>query len=87
MGTATNLAHRINVNILNPLIGILFGVALIVFLWGIATFIMQSDSDQQREMGKKHMLWGLVGMLIMVSFLAIMRIIANTIGVAVPSSI
>lgn len=87
MGTAGELAHRINVSIINPLIGILFGAALIVFLWGIATFIMQSDSDQQRDLGKKHMLWGLVGMLIMISFLAIMRIIANTIGVPVPSSI
>ena len=73
---------KLNAEILNPLIVLLFGLALAFFLWGVFQFMISGDSD--REEGRKHMLWGLIGIFIMFSAFAIMKLIAGTIGVPVP---
>ena len=39
--------------IVNPLISLLFGAAILMFLWGIAEFIRNSESEEKRLTGKK----------------------------------
>lgn len=73
--------HRVNEAIINPIIQLLFLVALVVFLWGVFSYVRKSDSDTERETGRKHMMWGLFGMFIMVSAFGIINIIINTAGV------
>lgn len=81
------IVYRLNTFVFNPLIGLLFGLALIVFLWGVAEYFWQSESDAGRQKGARHMLWGIFGMFIMFAAFAIIRVIAGTIGVDVPESI
>ena len=76
----TSAVQKINQFILNPLIGFLFALALVFFLWGVAEFILQADNEAARAQGKQHMIWGVIGMVIMFGAFTIMRIIANTIG-------
>lgn len=78
------VVQRINEFIINPIIGFLFALAFIFFLWGVAQFFIQADSESAREQGKRHMLWGILGMFVMFAAFAIIRIIANTIGVEAP---
>lgn len=80
----TNVVQKINQFIINPLIGFLFALAFVVFLWGTAEFILQADNEAGRAKGKLHMIWGAIGMVIMLGAFTIMRIIANTIGAPVP---
>ncbi len=74
------LLARIYQYILDPLIAGLFALALIFFLWGVAQYIWQADVEAEREKGRQHMLWGVLGMFIMLAAFSIIRIIANTIG-------
>jgi Na+-driven multidrug efflux pump len=73
--------------VLNPIIALLFGIALVVFLWGVAEYFWQQDSDAARTQASRHMIWGILGMFIMFAAFAIVRILAGTIGVDVPASI
>lgn len=73
------LATLANV-IVNPLIRLLFAVALVVFLWGVFEYIKDSDSSDGREKGKKHIIWGIIGLLIMVSAYSIINIALETFG-------
>lgn len=73
--------HKVNNLIFNPIIKIIFLFALIVFIWGVFQYIKNSDSDSERETGRKHMLWGIVGMFIMISVFGIMSLIMNTVEV------
>ena len=82
--TVSSFVGRINELIINPLVGLLFAVALVIFLWGIVEFFLQANSDLAREKGRSHMLWGIIGMFIMFSVFAIMKIIVNTLGANVP---
>lgn len=73
--------------IVNPLITLMFAVALVYFLFGVFQFVQNADSEDAREQGKQHILWGIIGMFIMVAVFGIMRIVLNTFGIAAPPSI
>ncbi|MFC1775682.1 hypothetical protein ACFLY0_02425 [Patescibacteria group bacterium] len=78
------LIDRVVDNIINPLIGFLFALALVLFLWGIARFLFQANDENAREQGKKHIMWGLFGMFIMISVMGIVTFLANTFGFTNP---
>ena len=75
---AAEFVGKVNDFILFPLIALLSGVAFLVFIYGGAEYIMNASSDQAREQGKKHILYGLIGLLVMVSAFAILEIAAGT---------
>ena len=80
------LTAKIAAAIINPLLALLFGVGLVVFVWGLVQYLYNLNvKGEGSEDGKKHMLWGVVGMFIMVAALTIIKIIANTIGVNLPA--
>ncbi len=77
----SDLIGKVNTNVFYPIINVLFAFALLLFLWGMVQFIINADNEDGRETGKSHMIWGLVGIFIMVSALGIKKMIENTIGV------
>ena len=77
--------NKINRYILNPIIVLMFAVALLVFIWGVFQFISNATENSAREDGKRNMLWGIVGMFIMVSVYGIIRVILSTFGFSGPA--
>ena len=78
MTDITGLISKIVELIVNPLIQLLFAVALVYFLWGVYQYVAGASSPEKRETGAKHILWGLVGLAIMISVFAIIQISSNT---------
>ncbi|OGI90205.1 hypothetical protein A2911_02270 [Candidatus Nomurabacteria bacterium RIFCSPLOWO2_01_FULL_40_15] len=72
-----------NVNrlIINPIIGFLFALAVVYFLWGVFQFIANEENEEKKTAGKSHMLWGVIGITIMMGVFAFMNIILNTFNV------
>ena len=81
---AMQIVTRVAENILNPLIELLFAAALIYFLFGVMEYVRGADSDSARAEGSRHILWGLIGMLIMIGAFSIVNLIGQTIGAQVP---
>ena len=79
--TEIPLLNSIKTNILNPLIGLMFAVALLVFLYGVFELIRGQASEDARAKGAQHVLWGVVGMAIMVSVYGIIHLICGTFGI------
>lgn len=75
------LMAKINKFLINPLILLIFALAFAYFIWGVIQFIAGSTNEEKRTTGKSHIMWGLVGMLIMVGVFFIMKIIIDTLGV------
>ncbi|NOY35354.1 MAG: hypothetical protein GXP44_00245 [bacterium] len=71
------LLAKITDQILNPLIGLVIAVALMIFIWGVIEFIAGAANDEKRSKGKQHMVWGVIGLFIMVSVFGIMQILVN----------
>jgi succinate-acetate transporter protein len=80
MSSATiPLLDKIKEFIVNPLIEILYALAFIIFLWGIFEFVMGSGDEKARETGKQHIIYGLLGLFILVSAFGIVNLIIDTI--------
>jgi len=69
-------------NIVQPLIKLMFIVALVVFIWGVVEMIMDASSEEARNKGTKHMMWGLIGLFIMFGVYGILNLLINTLQTA-----
>ncbi|MBU4480280.1 hypothetical protein KKG48_02460 [Patescibacteria group bacterium] len=74
------LIQNMNRVIIAPLEGLMFLLATTIFIWGLVEFIWKADVAD-KEQGKKHMIWGIVGLFIMVSVVAIINIFLNTFSI------
>ena len=69
--------------IVNPLIFLFIGIAVVVFIYGVLEFVgMFSKGEEVRASGRRHMLWGIVGLAIMVGVFGILAIVLNTFGLS-----
>jgi K+-transporting ATPase A subunit len=73
-------------SILDLLIPIVFALALIFFFWGIAQFIRSAGDTKTLESGKNKMIWGIVGLFVMISIYGIIKYIGNSLGIETPIS-
>ena len=77
---ALTFVGNISRYILNPLIALLFGLATAYFIYGVLLYIWNPDNEEARETGRRSMVWGVIGMFVMVSVFGIMRLLISTIG-------
>ena len=77
MKAVDTLLGKIAKQIVNPLITLMFAVAVVFFIYGVVEFISASDNEEARTTGKQHMIWGIIGIFIMVSVWGIMNILNN----------
>ncbi len=85
----TNVAYAsvdsfvLNLNkfIINPLIVFLFALAVVFFLYGVFQFIANQDNEEKKTVGKNHMVWGIVGIVIMMGVFTILNTIMNTFNI------
>ena len=80
---ARDIVGRVEDAILFPLLSFMFALALLYFLWGAYQFVLNADSDSARDTGKSHMMYGIIGMVIMLSAYAILTIAAGSFGITV----
>lgn len=79
--SVVTLMKGVNKVIINPLIILLFVLAVVYFVYGLVRYLLSPDNEEIRKSSKSHMLWGIIGMFIMVSVFGIMSLIINTLGV------
>lgn len=79
--SVVTLMKSINRVIINPLIVFLFALAMVYFIYGLARYLLSPDNEEVRKTSKQHMLWGIVGMFIMISVFGILSLIMNTFGI------
>ena len=64
---------------------IVVAIALLVFFWGIVKFIFAGEEGKKE--GKSLMIWGLVGLFIMVSVWGLVGFIGTSLGINQGSTI
>lgn len=80
-GEINTFVGKISSFINGTLIPLLFGLALLVFLWGMFKyFILGGGEDESREEGRKLMMWAIIGFVVMVSVFGIVNMIASGLG-------
>jgi len=69
------------------LLPIMVGVALIVFIWGLITFIAKAGDETARTEGKQRMVWGIIAMFVIVSIWGLVTFIRIATGVNTSTTI
>jgi ribose/xylose/arabinose/galactoside ABC-type transport system permease subunit len=65
-------------SILNGLIPFIIGLAVFVIIWGVFKFITQASDEDARKEAKDFVLWGIIGIFIMLSIWGLVNILVNT---------
>jgi hypothetical protein len=80
-----DIVGKLTSALINPALALIFSVGLLVFIFGLTEFIWGlSQESSKKEDGKRHMLWGLIGMFVMMSAIAIIKVIAGIVGGSLP---
>lgn len=71
---------RVQDAILTPIITLLSLAAFLLFLWGMVQFIASADNEEKRKTGQQHMLWGIIGLVIIFGANALVSLMKATVG-------
>jgi len=82
-GQAQCFVDKINQVLLFPLITLLMALAFLIFIYGAFEYVKNANNDAARETGRQHLFYGVIGMLVMLSAMAILNIAAGTFGLSV----
>ena len=82
MPAVSEILGRLKYEVLWPAMTVIFAAGFLLFIWGLVKFLwnVEEGSGSSSSEGKQHMIWGIVGMLIMVSFWSIIALLDNTFG-------
>lgn len=75
-----NLLGKLLNNIVTPIVYFIFALAVVYFLWGMIVFLQNADDAGKREEGKNNMIYGVIGLFIMISARGIISVILSTLG-------
>lgn len=67
--------------IVNITVPVVFGLVFVYFIWGAATFILNAGDSKLREEGKQRLIWGIIGMFVVISIFGIVQFINGALGV------
>lgn len=83
------LLTNFNKNIVQNLITLLSGAALVVFLWGLVRFIYDRARGDEKDLqkDKEGMLWGLGALFVLVSVWGIIKMVQDIFGISGDNSV
>ena len=65
-------------SIFNAIIPLLMVAATVFFLWGVLQFVTSGGDDEKRKEGRDHIIYGLIGLFIMVAVWGLVGAIQGT---------
>lgn len=65
----------------NAVIPLIFALALLMFIWGVIRFVINSEDQEQKEKGRQFMLWGIIALAVMTSVWGLVKILGSTFGI------
>lgn len=75
------LLKKIRLDILDPLVGFLIAVGVIIFLIGVVKYIKSGDNEDERKKGREFMIYGIIGLFVMVSIWGLVALLIDTFGI------
>ncbi|MFA5936898.1 MAG: pilin [Candidatus Paceibacterota bacterium] len=66
--------------ILNTLIPIIIVLGVVYFVWGIVQYVISSD-EEAKKTGRMRMIYGIIGLVVIVGMWGLVRIVTDTFGI------
>jgi hypothetical protein len=65
--------------ILNILVPVLIALGVVYLVWGIVQYVI-GDSDEAKKKGREKMIWGIIGLTVIIALWGLVYLLANTFG-------
>ena len=65
--------------IMGALLPFLVSLGILYFVWGVVSFVIASD-EEAKTTGRDRMIWGVIGLVVIVGVWGLVRIVSNTFG-------
>jgi hypothetical protein len=66
----------------NSVIPLILTLAVVVFIWGVVQYVINTDDEAKKAKGRQFMIWGIIGLAVMVSVWGLVSILGNTFHIA-----
>jgi hypothetical protein len=87
MNATQALVQKFTTYVIDPIMLVLFACGFFLFMYGLVEFMFKKSRGQDSPEGKNHMIYGIVGMFIMVSVGGIIGFLAGTFGLDLSGNI
>jgi hypothetical protein len=81
LAAPSNLKELIKVftDLINPLIGLMTGIAMLLFAWGVVQYILYAGDEKKKKSAKDTLVYGVVALFVLFSFWSIVQLLKNSI--------
>ena len=80
LADVASVMAKVRSDILNPIAALLAAVSAIYFLYGVLLYFQSGLNEKELDRAKLHIIWGLIGLVIIYSVSGIISAITSTIG-------
>lgn len=81
LSTLGDILNWASCTLIKTVVPLLFSIATVAFIWGIIQYFLNPDNEEKRKTGKSYMLWGIIGLFVMLSMWGLVGVLSNTFGV------
>ncbi|MCF7834248.1 MAG: pilin [Candidatus Pacebacteria bacterium] len=63
------------------MVPLLVAMATVAFVWGIIMYVISGGDENKKDKGREYIMWGLIGLTVMVSVWGLVKILGTTFGI------
>ena len=62
-------------------IPLIISLALVMFIWGVVQYVINTDDEAKKSKGREFMIWGIIGLTVMFGVWGLVKIVGTTFGI------
>lgn len=79
-GSITEILNYFTCLISGSVVPLLMSIATIMFIWGVIQYVINAEDSTKREEGRNFIIWGIIGLFVLVSIWGIVKLLTVTFG-------
>lgn len=77
--TFAGLVDKVVDVLATSVVRLIFALAFVYFMWGVVQYTLYPDGES-KDKGRQMMIWGIIGLTVMFSVYALVRLLGNTLS-------
>lgn len=80
MSNSEQVLSNVVTEVFSPLYQLVVGISILYFLYGVMMYVIDLNNPEKKTDGRSHLLWGTIGLFMILSVGGILEIFKGAIG-------